>query len=381
MSSPTILLLAGETSGDLHGGRLARALKERIPGVHLVGTGGETMAAAGVEIIEDLERMAVMGFAEVLARFPFFWKLERRVRRLLESGGIDLVVPIDYPGFNLRMTKAASDLDVPVVFYIAPQVWAWKAGRARRLARTADRIAVILPFEEDIFRAEGGHAEYVGHPLLDRDEDLPDREDFCHECGFDPARPILALFPGSRGQEIARHAVPFLASAACLVGARPNLQVGVARADGVDPSTLLEAWPGPEDRPPILVSSGRALLRHARAALVKSGTSTLEAALEGTPFAVAYMTHPLTWQIARRVVKVDHVALANLVAGREVVPEFLQSSVTPRHMVPVLAELLDESPRRATMLTALASIEERLGTPGAAGRVADLVVKVLEERQ
>ena len=371
---PVILLLAGEPSGDQHGALVARALRKRWPRVELVGLGGERMEAEGVRLLAGLDDLAVMGFVEVAGRLPFFWRLERQVRTLLKEQRIDLVLPIDYPGFNLRITKAAHRLGIPVLFYIAPQVWAWKAGRAARLARTADRIAVILPFEEEIFRREGGRAVFVGHPLLDRPDDVVGRDAFCGRWGFDPERPILALFPGSRAQELARLLEPFTGAARLLQARNPELQVGVARAQGARlPQELMEGCRVVED--------GRGLLRHARAALVKSGTSTLEAALEEVPFVVAYRTHPLTFQIARRVVQVDHVALANLVAGRRAVPELLQDEVTPERLAQEVERYLPESEAREAMRRELAGIRASLGEPGAAERVAELAAEILEERQ
>lgn len=373
MKGPVILLLAGEASGDLHGAHLARALRARFPDCELLGTGGEGMATEGVELLAELDDLAVMGFVEVLSRLPFFWKLERRVRAILRSGRVDLVIPIDYPGFNLRITEAAHRAGVPVLFFIAPQVWAWKAGRAARLARAADRIAVILPFEAEIFRAEGGRARYVGHPLLDRSEKVPDRDTFCRRWGLDPDRPILALFPGSRAQELDRLLDPFLEAARRLAASHAGLQVGIARAPGVKVELS-----GVEDIPE--VADGRGLLRHSRAALVKSGTGTLEAALEGTPFVVAYRTHPLTFWLARRIVRVGHVALANLVAGARVVPELLQDEVTPDRLVEEIEPLLEDTPARREMKAALALIRERLGEPGAATRVAAMAEEILRER-
>lgn len=331
------------------------------------------MAAEGVELMAELDDLAVMGFVEVLARLPFFRRLERRVVETLRTGTIDLVIPVDYPGFNLRITERAHDLGIPVLYYIAPQVWAWKAGRTARLARAADRIAVILPFEQELFADAGGRASFVGHPLLDRPDEVDDRETFCRRWGLDPEGPILALLPGSRAQEIRRHLGPFLGAAELLRAKRPDLQVAVARASAVQ---LPEPLPGGAPA----VDDSRGLLRHARAGIVKSGTGTLEAALETLPFVVAYRTHPLTFGLARRLVRVDHVALANLVAGDRVVPELLQGDVRPESLAAAVAPLLDDTPQRARLEEGLSGIREALGTPGAASRVAKLASEILEER-
>lgn len=373
---PTILLLAGETSGDLHGARLAAALKMRIPGVRMVGLGGPEMAAQGVELMAGLDRLAVMGFAEVVRHLPFFWGLERKIKKLIRSGDVDLVLPIDYPGFNLRMTRAAADAGVPVLYYISPQVWAWKAGRTRILAQHADRLAVILPFEVGFLRSRDVDAEFVGHPLVEALEefDLPSREAFCQRHGLDPDREILALFPGSRRQELERHLDAFVGAAGILAEERPGLQPVLARAGGV-PEGVLEETGLP------VVDDGRSLLRHARGALVKSGTTTLEAALAGVPFVVAYRTSPLTYQLARRLVKVDHVALANLVAEEGVVPELLQDRVNPEALAEALSPLLADSSAREEVLQGLQVIQERLGKGGGASdRVAELASDLVEGR-
>ncbi|NNF28594.1 MAG: lipid-A-disaccharide synthase, partial [Gemmatimonadetes bacterium] len=224
-----ILILAGEASGDAHGSHVAREIRRRWPSVSLLGLGGPRMAQAGVELLRGLDDLAVMGFVEVLGRLAFFRRLEGELRTLITGGAVDLVLPIDYPGLNLRITERAHEAGVPVVYYISPQVWAWKAHRAARLAQWADRIAVILPFEVPIYEAVGGAVSFVGHPLLDETENI-DTERFMDSMGLDPDRPVLALFPGSRRQELKRHLGPFLDVASAVGERRPDVQTVLGKA-------------------------------------------------------------------------------------------------------------------------------------------------------
>ena len=373
---PTIFLAAGEPSGDLHGAAVAGALLRRWPGARLLGLAGPRMQAAGVEPIAEFDRLAVMGFVEVLRHLPFFTGLLRRSVRALDEEDVDLVLPIDYPGFNLRLAQRASAAGIPVLYYIAPQVWAWHRSRAARLASIADRLAVILPFEPEVFREYGADVHFVGHPLVDRDAEAEERGRFAESLGLDPARRILAIFPGSRVQEVERHLEIFVRAAERVVEARWHVQPVVARSTDV-PGAAYRACPFP------VTTDGRSLLMHAHAALVKSGTTTLETALAGVPMVIAYRTHPVTFWLARRLVRVEHVGLANLVAGRRIAPELLQDEATPGSLAAALLPLIDEGPARTAALEGVRQVGESLKPVGqgtAADRVAQLAAELLEGR-
>lgn len=377
MSGPTILLAAGEPSGDLHGSAVAEALRGRWPEARLFGLGGPRMAAAGVELLADLGELAVMGFAEVVSRLPYFARLMRRLTAELPRRGVDLVLPIDYPGFNLRLAARARKAGVPVLYYIAPQVWAWHRSRIGKLARVADRLAVILPFEERIFREAGARVSFVGHPLLDAGPDDASDAELPAALGI-ADEPILALFPGSRPQEVEKHLALFVEAAERVRLAHPEVRPVVARS----PAVRAEAYAGV---PYPTTAASRALLRHARGALVKSGTTTLEAALAGTPMVIAYRTSRTTYALARRLVRVEHIGLVNLVAGCRLMPELVQDAATPAALAGALSPLLAEgSPERTAALAGLARVRAALASPDPGGRttaerVAALAAELIPE--
>jgi len=371
--APVIFIAAGEESGDLHGAALARALRERFPGARLIGLGGARMEAVGVELLAGLQELAVMGFVEVIRHLPFFIDLKKRVFAALERERVELVIPIDYPGFNLRLARHARGRGIPVLYYIAPQVWAWHKSRVRDLARDADEVAVVLPFEEAFLRAAGVNARFVGHPLLDRPAPELPREAWARANGLDPARPILGLFPGSRAQEVRRHLELFSDAAELVVARDARVQPAIAVPRGIDRAVY-----GGGARWPLVESTGGMLLQYATAALVKSGTTTLEAGIAATPMVVVYRMAPLSYALARRVVKVPHIALANLIAERRVAPEFVQDAATPQALADALLPLLDEaSPERREMVQGLSAIRGKLGGPGASARVAEIAGALL----
>lgn len=365
-----ILFVAGEASGDLHASAVAAAIASRRPGQPMSGIGGQRMRAAGVTILEDVERLAVMGFLEVLAHVPRHWLLLRRLAARLRSGRVGLVVLVDYPGFNLRVAEVARAAGVPVLYFITPQVWAWGADRLPRIARVVTKAAAILPFEEPLLRAHGIDATFVGHPLLDRARELPDAATARAQLGLRPDGEVLAMFPGSRRAELARHLGPFVDAARELERRRPGLQVVVS----VAPTVRIPASDCPYPR---VGGASFAVLRAATAGLLKSGTTTLEAAVAGLPHVIGYRTSPVTYAIARRVVKIPQIGLVNVVAGREVSREFVQEAFVPGAVADALEPLLDRSgPARAEALAALATVRASLGTPGAPDRVAAMALEL-----
>lgn len=367
-----ILFVAGEVSGDLHASGVARELKARNAPFRLTGIGGDEMRAAGVELVEHVEKLAVMGFIEVLEHLPRHWLLLRTLKRRIESGNVALVILIDYPTFNMKVAEAATAAGVPVLYYITPQVWAWGSDRLERLSRTITKAAPILPFEEKLLRDHKIDATFVGHPLLDRLDKLPDRAAARRALGFSDTDRVLALFPGSREQEIERHLETFVAAAQELQRRDPALKVVVS----VAPHVSLDAARCPF---PMVRSASFTVLRAADAAMCKSGTTTLEAAVAGCPLIVAYRTSSLTYFAARRLVKIPHIGLVNVVAGREVAPEFVQDALQPHAVADALGRLLDPtSTERRTMIDGLDAVRRSLGTPGASHRVADMALALAQ---
>ncbi len=368
-AAPRILLSAGEPSGDLHGAKVVTAIKERFPAARVDAVGGPLMAYAGANILCPIEKLGAMGLVEIVEKIPAHVGLYYRLRRALRDQTYQLVIPIDYPGFNLRLSFAAAAAGVPVLYYIAPQLWAWWPERAKRFAEAVDRMAVILPFEEGFFNRLGLATNYVGHPLLDGDP-WPSHEEARRLLAIEDNQRVLALFPGSRPQEIRAHWPVFRDAGLRL------LQEGLCQRVLVG-ATMDSEYPDPG---PVEIVRGQPIrvLAASDAALAKSGTTTLQAAVAGTPMVVAYRTSALTVFVARRVVTVQWASLVNLIAERQIVPELIQENFTEERMLQEIRPLLTpDHPVRAAQLEGLAEVRSSLGQPGAADRVVDLALELV----
>ncbi len=366
-----VLFVAGEASGDLHAAGVAAALRRVRPELDLAAVGGSRLAEQGVQLIHRDNLLGVMGFLEVLKHVPRHFMLLRTIRSMLARGEIALVVLIDYPGFNMKVGEAAKRAGVPVLYYVTPQVWAWGAGRLPKLAHLITKAAVILPFEEPLLRGYGIDATFVGHPMLDRAVNMPTKQEAREALGLAQNAPVLALFPGSRQQEIDRLIDDFVATARELQARISGLQMIVSVASTV----ALDSARCPFR---LVHSASLSVLRAADAALCKSGTTTLEASIADCPLVVAYRTGRISYALAKRLVKVPHIGLVNVVAGREVAREFIQDEIVPARMADALAPLLDnESSQRKEVLAGLAEVRSKLGTPGAADRVARMASELV----
>lgn len=357
-----LLMCAGEPSGDIRGAELLRELSSRTA-VEAFGMGGDSMAAEGMETVLNIRELSVMGFTEVLLSLPRVISAERRLKRLIISRKPDAIILVDYPGFNMRLGAWARARGIPVVQYIAPQTWAWGAWRNRKLARSCGLLLVILPFEEEFFRHRAINTLYTGHPLADRIPlPLPEPEG--------PLR--IALLPGSRAQEVTR-LLPEMIGAFRILQAECGVAVAsVAVSESVDP----KVYPGRGNGLDPVVGTGKAL-QNASAALVCSGTATLETAMYGVPEVICYRTGALNYLLARMLVRgVGRIGLANLVAGIDIAPELLQGRARARDMADALGRVLRDPGSRSS----IEAVRLRLGPPGGAGRAAEAVIGFLEGR-
>ncbi len=369
--------MAGEASGDLHGATLARALASLAPGIRIAGMGGARMAAAGVRLVRRAERVTVVGGTEVFGRLPALWSAFKALRRVVQYRRPGVLVLIDFPEFNLRLARIARRRGVPVVYFIAPQLWAWRPGRVHTMARDVSRVLAIFPFEVGLYQEAGVPVEFVGHPVLDV---LP-------ELSRDAARAELAaegetlvgLLPGSRDAEVRRHLPVLLEVSRRITARRPRARFAIPVASTIAVSDVRAAAEASSLRVTVLPGEAYRVMAAADLVLVASGTATLETACYGTPMVVLYRLSAVSHAIARRLVRgVTHISLPNIVAGREIVREFIQDDATPEALTGAAMELLGDDVARAAQRAALAEVRVRLGETGAALRAARAVLRELD---
>jgi lipid-A-disaccharide synthase len=378
MSAPTILLSAGEASSDMYAARLAIALRART-GAQIFGMGGPRMAEAGVELIADYHEVAVVGISEVLHKIPTVVRVQNRLASEAVRREANLAILVDSPGTHLGVARRLKGAGIPVGYFIGPQIWAWRSGRVRIVRRRVKKMVVIFPFEEQIYRDAGVPVEFVGHPLVDVLKATLTREQFAAMHGLDPQRPIVALLPGSRKNEIARNYPVIAEACARLVrsgGKTGQIQFVHAAAPGLGPE-LFAPYAAPDVKVLRVENAAYDALAASDCAIVASGTATVEAALLGTPMAVVYRVSPLSALIVRRMLRTPFFAMPNLIAGRKIVPELIQDDFTAAAVEAEIRRLVESTDARDEMRAALADVRKRLGGGGAMERAADAFAAML----
>jgi lipid-A-disaccharide synthase len=375
--SSRLLLSCGEPSGDLYAGALVRELRSIIPGVIVEGLGGPQFAAAGGQLLADYRGLAVTGLTEALAKVPLSLRTIRRLVAAARANPPLAFIAIDSPDFNFPLARRLRKLGIPVVYYISPQIWAWRRGRLKTIRRLADRMLVIFPFEEAIYREGNVPVEFVGHPLVDLIQVKASRGEFLGRLKLSTTAPTVALLPGSRPNEVKR-ILPDLLKAARIIHARlPSAQFVVARAPNLDDelfaALMVEGLHDP--RITVVENDTDTVLASADVAVTASGTATVQAALHDTPMVVVYRLSPVTFQLARRLVKVDRVAMVNLIAGEQVAPELIQDRFTPGAVAEEVVSMLTDAGRARRIRDTLARVRSRLGPPGASRRAAEAIVR------
>jgi len=380
MANGELMVVAGEASGDLHAADVLAELRRRRPGFRAFGMGGPRLQAGGLERLFDAHEISVMGIVEVWPRLFRIWRIFRALVRAAEERRPAAALLVDVPDFNLRLARRLKAMGVPVVFYVSPTVWAWRRWRVRQIARDVDRMLCILPFEEEFYRTHGVHARYVGNPVVEQVPPPGAPETFRRALGLDPSRPTLALLPGSRRSELHRLLPPMVESAALLGRERPELQIVVPLAPGLERAPVERAFAARGLRPVLVDGRAPEAVGAADVAVVASGTATLETALMLRPMVVVYRMSALSWWVGRLLVRVAFVSLVNLLSGRRLVPELLQGGLRPEAIAEEVRRIWGPGAARDAQLEGLAALRKGLGSGPTASRVADEVLDVMDLR-
>lgn len=371
------MIVAGEASGDLYGADLVKKARVLDPGLSFFGIGGVRMRAAGVETLIDSAAIAVIGLVEIVKHCPAITGAYLKLKRILHTTPPDLLILIDYPGFNLRLAKAARQAGVKVLYYISPKVWAWKAGRIKTIAASVERMAVIFPFEVSLYEKAGVPVTFVGNPLLDLVHVSSNRAAAAASFNLDPSRKIVGLFPGSRHNEIEKLLPVIISAAAVLKEKFPDVQFILPLASTLRSDDIMPQLTAAKLDVTITRERIYDVIRACDAVISVSGTVTLEIALVGTPMVIIYKLAPLTWHLARRLVKIAHVGLCNIVAGERIVPELLQDEASPERIAAEISHFLEDPEYRRSVREKLLAVRESLGEAGAADRVARLALEIM----
>jgi lipid-A-disaccharide synthase len=371
-----VLLSCGEPSGDLYAGALTRELRALAPDIEVAGLGGPQFAAAGGRLVDDYRGLAVTGLTEAIAKVPRSFAALRRLTADARRARPDVMVVIDFPDFNFPLARRMKGLGVRVVYYIGPQIWAWRSGRIKTIRSVADRVLVIFPFEEAIYREAGVPVEFVGHPLVDLATPSRPRDLFLPHLGLASDAPTVAVLPGSRPNEVAR-ILPDLLQAGRAIKARvPAVQFVIARAPSLDDALFRSVGQGSPLHAVVVEGETDAVLASADVALTASGTATVQAALHDTPMVVVYRVSPMTYRLGRRLVRVDTFGMVNLIAGERLVPELIQDAFTPEAVAAEAVSMLTDRERASSIRAGLARVRARLGGPGASRRAAEAILRV-----
>jgi lipid-A-disaccharide synthase len=371
-----MMLVVGEASGDAHGAKLVEALHQRDPALKIYGVAGERLQQTDFEALFSVAQLTGMGLVELLGNAGNLWRAYGLLRRTLKQRRPNLLVLIDFPDFNLRLAKLAKSLSIPVLYYVSPQIWAWRKRRVRQIARWVDHMAVIFPFEAAFYERHGIKATFVGHPLLESVKAGNDRNETLRKIGLDPRQLTIVLLPGSRHGEVNRH-LSVMRDAAARLRQEREIQFVCICASTIDTDDLTAGLIHPALHIPVVRDDRYEVIHAADLVWTASGTATLETALLGRPMIIVYRVSWLTYVIARLLVRVEHIGMANLIAGERLVPELIQSDANPERIMAESRALLDDSRARAGLMTKLASLRERLGAPGAADRVAKLALGLM----
>lgn len=370
------MLVVGEASGDVHGARLVQALLEKKPQLKIFGVAGEQLQRTAFETLLSVAQLTGMGLVELLGNLKNIWRAYRLLCDVLKKRRPSLLILIDFPEFNLRLARLAKSLHVPVLYYISPQIWAWRQGRVKQIAGRVDHMAVVFPFEQEFYARHGIRVSFVGHPLVETVYATQSRGAMLTKIGLDPAKPTIAMLPGSRKGEIEHH-LPLMREAAERLHAERGTQFFCVRASTIEQKTIEAAFVDATMGVPIVDAERYDAVHAADLVWTASGTATLETALLGIPMIVIYRMSWLTYRVARRLVRVPHIGMVNLLAEERLVPELIQDDANADRLVAESRSLIDDKQRRSVIVGKLKELRQRLGTPGAAGRVADIALGMM----